>query len=154
VHTVISPSPLEKRQAFTVTEEDIRYRNDLEENARRSSDEDPTEFPSKACSTQQQYKADLICTARVQPQLQTRATRPSPDRRRRKIISNITTGQARVCGTRRLSFENSWSRNQWVTRNTMEMTVHRKKSQHVNRESKTGHLVCTVIDISQLAHKY
>jgi len=79
----ISPSPLDKKQAFTVTEENIRYRNGLEENARTSSGEDPAEFPSASCSTPQQYKADLICTARVQPQLQTRATSPSPNRRRR-----------------------------------------------------------------------
>jgi len=48
------------------------------------------------------------------------------EQKAKKIISNITTGLASVCGTRRLSFENSWSRNQWVNRNTMEMTVHRK----------------------------
>ena len=48
------------------------------------------------------------------------------EQKAKKIISSITTGQASVCGTRTLSFENSWSRNQWVTSNTMEMTVHRK----------------------------
>jgi hypothetical protein len=47
----ISPSPLDNRQAFTVTEEDIHYRSGLEENARTSSGEDPAEFPSTACST-------------------------------------------------------------------------------------------------------
>ena len=63
----ISPTPLNKRQVFTVSEQNTRYCNGLEENAPTRSGEDLAKFPYTACSTPQQYKADCnlysACTA-------------------------------------------------------------------------------------------
>jgi hypothetical protein len=77
-----------------------------------------------------QYTAAIQSRLNLQSACTASATYPGyeskSERKAKKVISNITTGQASVCGTRRFSFENSWSRNQWVTRNATEMTVHRK----------------------------